>query len=70
MYKLPKALSGASLVVQLVKNRPANAGDARDAGSIPRSGRPLEEEKATLSSILAWEIPWTEEPSGIQSMRL
>ena len=29
----------------------------------------LEEEMATLSSILAWEIPWTEEPGGLQSMR-
>ena len=31
---------------------------------------PLEEEMATHSSILAWEIPWTEEPGGIQSMGL
>ena len=29
---------------------------------------PLEEEKATQSSILAWEIPWTEEYGGLQSM--
>ena len=29
---------------------------------------PLEEEVATLSSILVWEIPWTEEPDGLQSM--
>ena len=29
---------------------------------------PLEEEMATNSSILAWEIPWTEEPGGLQSM--
>ena len=29
---------------------------------------PLEEETATHSSIRAWEIPWTEEPSGLQSM--
>ena len=29
----------------------------------------LEEEMATHSSILAWKIPWTEEPSGLQSMR-
>ena len=43
----------------MVKNPPANAGDARDVGSIPRSGRgqeeALEEEMATHSSILAWE---------------
>ena len=31
-------------------------------------GDPLEEEMATHSSILAWEIPWTEEPGGLQSM--
>ena len=30
---------------------------------------PLEEEMATPSSILAWEIPWTEEPGRLQSMR-
>ena len=29
---------------------------------------PLEEEMATHSGILAWEIPWTEEPGGLQSM--
>ena len=29
---------------------------------------PLEEEMATRSSILAWRIPWTEEPGGLQSM--
>ena len=31
---------------------------------------PLEKEMATLSSLLAWEIPWTEEPGGLQSMEL
>ena len=30
---------------------------------------PLEKEKATHSSILAWKIPWTEEPGGLQSMQ-
>ena len=30
---------------------------------------PLEQEKATHSSILAWKIPWTEEPGRLQSMR-
>ena len=30
---------------------------------------PMEEEMATHSSILVWEIPWTEEPRGLQSMR-
>ena len=31
---------------------------------------PLEKEMATDSSILAWEVPWTEEPGGLQSMGL
>ena len=52
----------------MVKNLPANAGDARDMGSIPGSEDPLEEEMATHSSILVWKIPWTEEPGGLQSM--
>ena len=51
----------------MVKNLLANAGDA---GLIPRSGRSLEKEMATLSSISAWEISWTEEPHGVQSMGL
>ena len=44
----------------MVKNPPANAGDAGDMGLIPGSGDLLEKEMATHSSILAWEIPWTE----------
>ena len=52
----------------MVKKLSANAGDARDLGSIPGLKRSLEEEMATHSSILAWEIPWTEEPGGLQSV--
>ena len=52
----------------MVKNQPANTGDVRDVGSIPGSGRSLEKEMATCSSILAWKSPWTEEPGGLQSM--
>ena len=52
----------------MVKNLPANAGDARDTGSIPGQEDPLEEEMATHSSILACRVPWTEEPGGLQSM--
>ena len=44
------------------KEPPANAGDVREAGLIPRSGRSLKKEMATHSSILAWKAPWTEEP--------
>ena len=53
-----------------VKNLPANAGDSGEMGSIPGLGRSLEEEMATHSSILAWEIPWVEDPGGLQSMGL
>ena len=42
--------------------------NAGDLGLIPGSGRPLEKGMSTHSSILTWEIPWTEEPGGIQSM--
>ena len=49
----------------MVKNPPAKAGDV---GSIPESVRALEKETATHSSVLAWEIPWTEESGKLQSM--
>ena len=54
----------------MVKNLLANAGDVSDVGSIPVSGRSLEEGMATHFSILAWEIPGTEEPGGLQSRGL
>ena len=47
----------------VVKNLSANAGDTGDPGLIPLKWEdPLEKEMATHYSILAWEIPWTEEP--------
>ena len=46
----------------VVKNSPANAGDA---GSIPAQEDHLKEEMATWSSILAWKNPWAEEPGGL-----
>ena len=51
----------------MVKNPLANAGDSRDTGSVPGLGRSLEKEVAIQSSILAWIIPWTKEPAGLQS---
>ena len=48
-----------------VKNPPASVGDV---GLIPWSGRFPEEEMATHFSILALEIPWTEEPGRLQFM--
>ena len=55
-------VSQAALVV---KNSSAIAEDVRDMGLILGSG--LEKGMATHSSILAWRIPWTEEPGGLQS---
>ena len=56
----------ASQVVLMVKNPPANAGDARDVSLTPASGREgyLEKEMVAQSSILAWKIPWEKEPHG------
>ena len=58
----------ASQAAVVVKNLPANAGDASDAGSIAGLGDPLEKEMARHSSILAWRTPWTEEPGGRHPM--
>ena len=52
----------------VVKNPPANAGDIRDMVLSLGPEDPLEKEIATHSSILAWEVPWTKEPGGLQSM--
>ena len=51
----------------LVKNLPASVGDV---GLFPESGRAPREGMETHSSILAWEIPGTEEPGGLQYMEL
>ena len=49
----------------VVKNLRANAGDP---GLIPGSGRSLEKGMATHFNILAWRIPWIEEPGRLQSI--
>ena len=46
----------------MAKKPPASAGDTGDVGSILGQEDPLEEEMVTHSSVLAWKIPWTEEP--------
>ena len=56
--EFPRWLSG--------KEPACNAGDAGLISGLGRSPSPGE--KATHPSILAWEIPWTEEPAGLQSM--
>ena len=53
----------------MVKNPLVNAGDAMQVQSLDWED-PLEKGKSTHSSILAWKIPWTEEPGGLQSMEL
>ena len=50
----------------MVKNTPDNAGDARDVGSIPGSGRPPGKGNSNPFNILGWEIPRTE-PGGLNS---
>ena len=61
------SIKGASLVAQMAKNLPAM--QETWVQSLDREG-PLEKGIVTQSSILAWEIPWTKEPSGLQSTGL
>ena len=58
-----KATEYSRMALPLVKTLSANSGDARAMGW----ENPLEKEMANHSGILAWEIPWTEEPGGLQS---
>ena len=62
MFRLPPWLSG--------KESACSAGVAGDVGSILSQEDPLEEGRATYSSILASRILWTEEPGRLQSIRL
>ena len=65
IFSLIKNLFGASLVAQRLKRLPAMWETwIQSLGW----GDPLEKEMATHSSILAWRIPWMEEPGGLQSM--
>ena len=50
----------------VVKNLPANTGDTGSVGSIPGSERSSDKGNGNQSSILAWRIPWTEQPGGLQ----
>ena len=54
----------------MVKNPLANAGDIKDRVQSLGQEDALEKGMATHSSVLAWEIPRTEEPGGLQSIRL
>ena len=66
-HKNRALISWASLVAQIVKNLPAM--QETPVQSLSQED-PLEKEIAIQSSILAWEIPWTEEPGRLQSMGL
>ena len=50
----------------VIKNPPADAGDARDIGLIPESGR--SPGKVNNNLLLAWDIPWRQEPGELQSV--
>ena len=63
--KLPEEEARASLVAQMVKNLPAM--QETQVRSLSWED-PLEKGMATHSSLLAWRIPWTEEPGGLRSM--
>ena len=52
----------------VVKNLPANAGDAEDMGLIPRSGSSPRGGNGNPLQYSCLENPWTEEPDGLQSM--
>ena len=76
LHLLPKKLlyfesiTGASLIAQWVKNPPAMQ-ETQETGVRSLGWEdPLEEEMATHSRILAWRIPWTEEPRRLQSTGL
>jgi len=61
-YISHKGLPGGTVV----KDPPINAGDVRDASSIPGSGRYTGATSFTHSSILARRLPWTEEPGRLR----
>ena len=65
LYEILEFMSQASLMAQMVKNLPA-----MQETQVQSLGweDPLEKGMATYSSILAWRIPWTEEPGELQSI--
>ena len=65
-WQSPQLKNGVSLVAQMVKSLPT--GQETRVQSLGQED-PLEKGMATHSNILAWRIPWTEEPGWLQSMR-
>ena len=66
--QLTKKITGASQVALVVKKPPANQETQETQVKSLVQEDPLEEEMATHSSVLAWEIPWAEVFGGLQSM--
>ena len=62
--------TGDFQVAQLIKNLPAIQETQEILVRFPGQENPLEEGMATHSSILAWIVPWIEEPDGLQSLGL
>ena len=70
-FRNPDSRNGACVsfgASQMVKNPSASAGGVRDTSSIPGLGRSPGGGNGNHSSILAWRIPWTEEPGGLWSI--
>ena len=68
-YPVFQSPSTKSQVALVIKNLPANARYARDAGSIPGLGRSPGEGNGNPLQYSCQRVPWTEEPGGLQSMR-
>ena len=66
-FLVPSLASKASLVAQMLKNLPAME---ETWFQFLSQANPLEKEMAVHYSILAWKVPWTEEPGGLQSTGL
>ena len=69
IYSLGESLIKSPLIMGFPRSSVGkeSACNAGDLGLIPGREDPLEKEMATHSSILAWRIPWTEEPDRLQS---
>ena len=63
-------ITWASQVALVVKNPPANAGDIRDEGSVPGSGRSPGGGQGNPLQYSRWRIPWTEEPGRLWCIEL
>ena len=65
LNRVTYAYMKASQVALVIQNPPADAGDIRDAGLVPGSGRSPGGGNGNHSSILTWRVPWTEEPGEL-----